>query len=184
MRGKSHITLGQYLIRHYMQNLPGHHIKAFLIGCIEPDRNPATYIKGSLRCQWLRGHNYRNARRFMRKISIRLEQKQTLNVLDYYALGKLIHYTADAFTSAHNADFAATLSDHRLYEIQLQDYFLAYLKEDPAVNPHTAKSIMEVIGRYHREYSRQLSDVHRDSTFALHACCSVLSILTFSPTIR
>lgn len=57
MRGKSHRCLGQYLVEHYMENIPGRYVKAFLVGCIEPDRNPVTYLKGSLRFQWLRGHN-------------------------------------------------------------------------------------------------------------------------------
>ena len=92
MRGKSHRCLGKYLVQHYMSDTPERYVKAFLLGCIEPDRNPATYLKGSIRCQWLRGHNYRNARRFMRAISARLEKKEKLGLFDYYTLGKLIHY--------------------------------------------------------------------------------------------
>lgn len=177
MRGKSHISLGHYLIDHYLPTLPRHYQHAFLLGCIEPDRNPATYLKGSLRFQWLRGHNYYNARRFMHRISIRLEQKDSLNLFDYYTLGKLIHYTADAFTFAHNANFPENLSDHRSYEVQLQDHFLAYLQEQPQVDVRLARSIMEGIGSYHREYSSVKTDIHRDSRFALQACCCVLAIL-------
>ena len=98
MRGKSHRCLGQYLVEKYMPHAPKRYIRAFLIGCIEPDRNPVTYLKGSIRCQWLRGHNYENARRYMRRLSERLERKERLFLIDYYALGKLIHYTVDAFT--------------------------------------------------------------------------------------
>jgi len=96
MCGKSHISLGHYLIDRYFSWQPRRYRQAFLLGCIEPDRNPATYLKGSFRSQWLRGHNYRNARHFMARISSRLEKKETLNLFDYYTLGKLIHYTADA----------------------------------------------------------------------------------------
>ena len=81
MRGKSHLCLGQYLTERYMQDAPKRCVKAFLVGCVEPDRNPITYLKGSLHFQWLRGHNYRNARRFMRRISTRLENKRSLNLL-------------------------------------------------------------------------------------------------------
>lgn len=177
MRGKSHICLGQYLITHYMQDLPRRYTRAFLLGCIEPDRNPATYLKGSIRWQWLRGHNYLNARRFMRRVSARLEQKDTLRLFDYYTLGKLIHYTADAFTFAHNDSFPENLSDHREYEVQLQNHFLAYIQEDPQVDIRLARTIMEGIGSYHREYSSQDTDIFRDSRFALQACCCVLAIL-------
>ena len=124
MRGKSHRCLGKYLVQHYMSDTPERYVKAFLLGCIEPDRNPATYLKGSIRCQWLRGHNYRNARRFMRAISARLEKKEKLGLFDYYTLGKLIHYTTDAFTYAHNDTFPTALSDHREYEAALRKAIL------------------------------------------------------------
>ena len=122
MRGKSHRCLGKYLVQHYMSDTPERYVKAFLLGCIEPDRNPATYLKGSIRCQWLRGHNYRNARRFMRAISARLEKKETLGLFDYYTLGKLIHYTTDAFTYAHNDTFPTAM--HISAVIAIEDKLL------------------------------------------------------------
>lgn len=183
MRGKSHRYLGQYLVRHYMNNVPQLYKKAFLIGCVEPDRNPATYLKGSIRCQWLRGHNYRNARRFMRSISCRLEKKEKLSFFDYYTLGKLIHYTTDAFTYAHNDTFPTNLSDHREYEVALQEHFLAYIEEDPEVDPKVARSIMEAIYSYHQEYEDQESSIHIDSRFALAACCCVVAVLFPKPIL-
>lgn len=177
MRGKSHISLGHYLLRRYLPDLPKRYCSAFLLGCIEPDRNPATYLKGSLRCQWLRGHNYRNAKRFMGRISLRLEQKKRWNLFDYYTLGKLIHYTADAFTYAHNESFTDKLSDHREYEAKLQNHFLDYLQDNPQVDVRLARSIMDGIACYHREYTSESHDIHRDSRFALQACCCVLAIL-------
>ena len=177
MRGKSHRCLGRYLVEHYMSHVPERCVRAFLLGCIEPDRNPATYLKGSLRCQWLRGHNYRNARRFMRRISQRLESKAKLNLFDYYTLGKLIHYTADAFTQAHNHTFSTNLNEHREYEAAMQEHFLNYLQEDPQVNPRAARTIMGAIYRYHLEYEEQEADIYTDSQFVLWACCSVLAML-------
>lgn len=184
MRGKSHICLGKYLVEHYMPDIPKPCIRAFLLGCIEPDRNPVTYLKGSIRCQWLRGHNYLNARRFMRKISQRLEKKQGhLSLFDFYTLGKLIHYTTDAFTYAHNDTFPTNLSDHREYEVALQDHFLAYMQDDPKVDPQTARSIMDAIYRYHREYEKLETDIYIDSRFALAACCCVVALLFAKPII-
>jgi len=177
MRGKSHICLGKYLIEHYMEDIGRFHQKLFLIGCIQPDRNPLTYLKGSFRFQLLRGHNYNNARRFMQRISIRLEQRDRLKIYDYYTLGKLIHYTADAFTSAHNASFPDSISDHKVYEAKLQEDFLSYLQQDPQVHICPANSIMESIGNYHREYTKRHFSVHRDCAYALQACCCVLAVL-------
>lgn len=183
MRGKSHRCLGQYLAEHYLTDVPKPFVNAFLIGCVEPDRNPVTYLKGSLRCQWLRGHNYRNARRFMRQISWRLEKKEKLNLYDYYTLGKLIHYTTDAFTYAHNDMFSTNLGEHREYEAALQEHFLHYLQEDPEVDPHTARSIMEAIYSYHREYEHLDADIYTDARFALTACCCVLAVLFAKPIL-
>lgn len=177
MRGKSHISLGHYLLDRYLPDLPKCHRRAFLLGCIQPDRNPVTYLKGSVRHQWLRGHNYLNARRFMGKMAARLEKKEKLQLFDYYTLGKLIHYTADAFTFAHNESFSEKLSGHHAYEVRLQNYFLLYLQKNPKVEICSARTIMESIGIFHRMYCAESADIHRDSRFVLQACCSVLAIL-------
>lgn len=181
MRGKSHICLGEYLVEHFMADVSGQKKRAFLVGCLEPDRNPFTYLKGSLRFQWLRGHNYQNARRYLRRISARLEQKDRWNLYDYYTLGKLIHYTADAFTYAHNDTFSQDLSDHRQYEVTLQEHFLAFMKQDPQVNIKIARSVMDVISSYHSLYEQQDANIHMDSWFALTACCCVLAVLFAKP---
>lgn len=182
MRGKSHQSLGHFLTREFPENTPKRHIQAFLLGCIEPDRNPVTYLKGSIRCQWLRGHNYENALRYMRRISARLEKKERWNLLDWYTLGKLIHYTADAFTYAHNRTCPSDLTVHREYEEKLQNYFLEYLKGDPCVDATAARTIMETITSQHREYMDLPVSIHTDAKFALSACCCVLAIL-FTPRI-
>lgn len=183
MRGKSHRCLGQYLSKHYMKDAPKGCIAAFLFGCVEPDRNPVTYLKGSLRCQWLRGHNYRNARRYMRKLSLRLQKKKNWKLPDYYSLGKLIHYTADAFTLAHNDTFSPELSDHRAYEEKLQIHFLEFMAQDPQVDLKMAQTVMEAISQYHREYEKEAAGVLTDSRFALTACCCVAAILLTKPIL-
>lgn len=177
MRRKSHRDLGCYLADRYMSHVSQIKIQAFLLGCVEPDHNPATYLKGSFRCQWLRGHNYRNARRFMRRVSRRLEAKENLNLWDFYTLGKLIHYVADAFTLAHNDCFTPDLSAHREYEARLQEHFLRYLQEDPTVDPNTAASVMEAVYRYHDLYEQQVPDIHTDARYALNACCCVAALV-------
>ena len=183
MCGKSHLCLGHYLTSQYLSGLPRRYRRAFLLGCIEPDRNPITYLKGSLHCQWLRGHNYLNARRFMARIAARLERKKQLNLFDYYTLGKLIHYTADAFTFAHNDTFPCSLSLHRSYEVHLQAYFLDYLKNPPHLDIQLSDTVMKGISSYHQTYSQQQSDIHRDSRFVLQACCCVLAALIFPQAV-
>ena len=177
MRGKSHQLLGKYLTRHFPENTPRCHVRAFLFGCIQPDRNPATYLKGSVRSRWFRGHNYENAKRYMKRISTRLENKHHWNILDWYTLGKLIHYTADAFTYAHNECFGTDLHLHQVYEAALQDHFLAYLGSNPDITAETLPSVCDVIHHYHGLYRRSRRGFETDSLFALTASCCVLATL-------
>ena len=177
MRGESHIALGHYLMDQYLSNIPGYCKTAFLLGCIQPDKNPATYLKGSLRCQWLRGHNFSNAHSFMKRVSHRLERKDKLHLFDYYTLGKLIHYTADAFTAPHNAYFPKNLHQHRQYEQLLHHCFLQYLRNTPLPRIQCGKSIIESITDNHSAYLCKEASIHQDAHFALHACCCVLAIL-------
>ena len=173
MRGKSHQQLGQYLADRYMSEVPHHYVSAFLLGCIEPDRNPATYLKGSFRSQWLRGHNYQNASPFMARLARRLERKKKLGLLGYYTLGKLIHYTTDAFTSAHNSHFSENLADHREYEVALQNHFLEYIAQKPTFWTGTKRTVMRTIQDYHEEYLRRPTHIHTDTRFAIIVCCMV-----------
>lgn len=177
MRGKSHIHLGKFIIRHYMESTGAFHQKLFLLGCIQPDKNPLTYLKGSARCRWLHGHHFHNAEKFMCRISRRLEKRRQLSPLDCYTFGKLIHYTADAFTYVHNDSFSGSLSCHRDYEKKLQKYFLFYLFQTPKPDISSSLSIMETIRQYHREYCTRSQSILTDSAYTLHASCCVAALL-------
>ena len=177
MRGKSHICLGQYLIEHYMKHAGELRQKVFLFGCVQPDRNPFTYLKGSLRCRWLQGHNYGNAERFLGRIIRRLERRKFLRIRDYYTLGKLVHYTADAFTYAHNEGFPSGLSGHREYERALQECFLTYLRQADKPDAACTGSAMDIIKDLHESYTLQMGSMHTDCVFALQACCRILTAL-------
>lgn len=177
MRGKSHRLLGQYLVRQYMPDAPKRYVRAFLIGCIEPDRNPMTYLKGSVHFQWLRGHNYENARRFICRLAQRLERKETLSLFDYYTLGKLIHYTTDAFTYAHNQDFPKDLKEHREYERELQEYFVRYIQDHPILCLRTSGDAVNTIQENHRRYMCRPGSILRDSRYAFTVCCLVTAAI-------
>lgn len=177
MRALSHKTLANYLAEQYLHHAPKRYVRAFVIGCIEPDRNPATYLKGSLRREFLRGHNYENARRYMMRIARHLEQKKNWHLLDYYTMGKLIHYTTDAFTYAHNSAFGSRLSDHRQYEHLLQKHFLNYLTNNPCVTVRRFRTVTDAITFFHADYRRSPAGIRTDSHYALRACSCVLATL-------
>lgn len=180
MKSTSHHLLAQHLVDIYLFNYSASSKRAFALGCVQPDRNPTTYIKGSIRNQWLRGHNWENARRYIRRIGKRLEKRKRFRVSDFYQLGKLIHYTADAFTYAHNDHFHQSLADHRGYERRLHKYLIGYLD---AVNGPVEDnipcdlSVFEFITRSHSRYMRCHPGVHTDAQYCVHACRHVLFML-------
>ena len=101
-----------------------------------------------------------------------------MNLYDYYTLGKLIHYTADSFTYAHNINFSKALSLHRAYESELQIHFLRYIQTDPYVEICQSQTIIDGIVRCHQQYFRGNPSIHRDCKFSLQACCCILVFLT------
>ncbi|MBQ7817665.1 MAG: zinc dependent phospholipase C family protein [Oscillospiraceae bacterium] len=173
IKTKSHKSLGLYLVQNYLQITPRRHTFAFLLGCTQPDLNPTTYLKGSMRSKWLRGHNWSNASRYMARLSRRLEKRSKLRLWDFYAMGKLIHYTVDAFTSSHNDHFPTQLQAHRQYENQLQIYFLEYLEQSGSIRIPATGSVMDAIRTYHEEYIAAPADIHRDSRY----CVLVTSLI-------
>ena len=181
MRGKSHCQLGSFLAATYFPHIPAIYRRAFLLGCIEPDRNFATYFKGSIRAQWLRGHNFENAKRYMTKIAKRLENKPHWNALDYYTAGKLIHYTMDAFTYAHNASFPTDLREHKKYEDALQEYFLTFLRNRSVMERRPGPNVMDTISRNHRDYLSRTPDIFRDARYAFSVSCCVAGMLACRP---
>ncbi len=177
IKAHSHRMLGRFLADQYLCGAPRRYVRAFLFGCTEPDKNPATYLKGTLRVQPLRGHNWQSAQKYMQRIARRLERRKKLRLLDYYTLGKLIHYITDAFTHTHNASFREDLLAHRRYEHQLQDRFLAMLDTLPHCSRGISGSIMDAIFSFHREYSRTDAGVDTDCRYTLLAAHHVLRML-------
>lgn len=178
MRRKSHHMLGIFLAERYLRNIRTIQRKVFLFGCTEPDFNPSTYLKGSIRAKWLRGHNFENANHFAAHLAERLENKQQYSMWDYYSLGKLLHYTADAFTLAHNAVFPPDIQQHREYEAKLQDCFLSVLPSHLPENAHPELSVHQYVLEMHDRYLLQPPGIETDICYILMVCCTVVQKLT------
>ena len=174
MKAVSHFQLGIFLAENYMHDSPRRYTRAFILGCVEPDKNPATYFKGSLRNAWLRGHNWDSANRYIQKICRRLERKEQLHLFDYYNLGKLIHYTADAFTYTHNRCFRDGLRAHRRYEKGLHTYFSLYLSTTPCPDGLHSGTAADTIHSYHSDYMARSAGVHTDAEYTVTVCTAVL----------
>lgn len=173
----SHRMLGKYLTDVYFSHIPKRYTKAFLLGCIQPDRNPATYLKGSFRIQPLRGHHWKSSRNYMQRIANRLQCKNKLRLIDFYTMGKLIHYTVDAFTASHNEHFPMDLSTHRAYECQLQDRFLSYIRQNRSIFFDTQGNVMDAIRQYHRTYTNSKDLFAADCHYSVLVSSLVVSML-------
>ena len=168
MKQESHKLLGYYLMNRAGEGYAPRHRAAFLLGCVEPDRNPLTYIKGSYRAQWMRGHNFLNAQRLMARLCRGLEGRESWRMLDYYRLGKLIHYTADAFTFAHNAMFQEDIRQHLVYEGHLQKHFKQLLEEERALPCLPFEmAAYDLIRRHHQDYETAQRTVETDAEYIL-----------------
>lgn len=124
MRTRDHKQLGLELENLFPETVTDLQRRLFLIGCVEPDKNPLTYLKGSMKYQTFHGHNYLNSKNKIEKYICKLSQKQEWNDKDYYNLGKLMHYIADTFTFTHNEGFYGSLKEHVAYEHELHYLFL------------------------------------------------------------
>ena len=65
MKTEDHLALGCYLLA--QENVPQlrRHCIAFLLGCIEPDYNRFSYLRGILHHRKFRGHNAENSFAFL-----------------------------------------------------------------------------------------------------------------------
>lgn len=179
MRRNSHVQLGSFLARNFMRGVPKSCVYAFRFGCVEPDMNPATYLKGSLRVQRLRGHNFNNCERYMKRVSDRLEDRGVNSIFSFYRLGRLVHYITDGFTFAHNADFPGNLREHSVYEHALHEFFPGYLRREGGslLGLRESGSAFGVIEREHARYMRQSANIARDSRYAILTALSVVGII-------
>lgn len=81
MQKRSHKLLAATLL----ENTQGFQARrfelAFLFGSFQPDCNPLTYLKGSLRAYKFRGHNYSNSQHYIYSRISRLQRRQALDHL-------------------------------------------------------------------------------------------------------
>ena len=131
MTTKSHYQFGLYLLTMIPGYLTSAEQTAFLCGCVEPDYNPGTYLKGSIHGQKLRGHNFPNMLPCMHRLFEKIRYTQSPGILCFYRLGKLTHYLMDAFTYPHNSVFYGSLKEHIRYEASLEPLFLQSLSQHP-----------------------------------------------------
>ncbi|MCI2058790.1 MAG: zinc dependent phospholipase C family protein [Oscillibacter sp.] len=148
---------------------------AFLFGSFEPDCNPLSYLKGSIRGEKFRGHNFSNSQRYIHRQILRLQNRSRWSLWQYYTLGKLTHYLADAFTFPHNETYQEGIAAHREYESRLRGQFAGYLEGKTPRAQRSCADVFAAIDRLHRQYLRAASDRQRDIRYILAANGILLS---------
>ena len=113
MQKRSHKLLASMLLESEHGFRAKRYELAFLFGSFQPDCNPLTYLKGSRRARKLRGHNFTKSRLYIESHIKLLQARTRWNIWQYYTLGKLTHYLADAFTNPHNEHYPESLIAHR-----------------------------------------------------------------------
>ena len=139
MRTADHLLLGQYRLAHYAAPALQRHRRAFLLGCVEPDGNVFSYLRGMRHGEKLRGHNAESASAFLSRCMADFEKSGISSAWDCFRFGTLLHYAADAFTAPHNRFWQGSLREHRAYEAALHQRFAAMLETaQPAHLPRRA----------------------------------------------
>ena len=156
---------------------------AFLFGSFQPDCNPLSYLKGSIRSYTFRGHNYTNSELYIARRIGRLQSREKgWTCWQYYTLGKLTHYLADAFTYPHNEHYPDSLLEHHRYEDALRESLCAYLSEEglgPALS--AGCELNGCLQELHRRYMDRESDLSRDVRYITQATILLMTSVPPQP---
>lgn len=171
MQKRSHTLLAAALLKNQNGLRARRYELAFLFGSFEPDCNPLSYLKGSLRSRKFRGHNYTNSDHYIANRIQRLQnRKKAWTCWQYYTLGKLTHYLADAFTYPHNENYPDSLRQHRRYEDELREYLAYYLKTwGLKAEQFSGGDLLERLQALHRQYMESVADMRRDVRYIIEA---------------
>lgn len=152
MNIKDHKNLAQWLIANKETEAPISGIErvAFILGNMEPDMNPLTYFRGFFCHTRMRGHNYENALKKVRKLLAGIEKKAGAaksrkrgRIGQFFLAGVLMHYVADAFTWPHNEAYGGSLKDHVIYEVNMHQIWKSGIVRVPCRAVWNANDMQE-----------------------------------------
>ena len=169
MKTADHLLLGQYLLERYGTPQLRRHSRAFLLGCVEPDYNVFSYLRGMRYYEKFHGHNAENSFEFLSHCCADFRKNGVYSQWDYFRLGTMIHYAADAFTAPHNSFWTGSLSEHCAYEAELHQKFGELLK-----NAHPDVISYREYVPLHKAYCVDTPGMETDFRYILTACLSLL----------
>ena len=170
MQMKDHKILAKFLAAKLGTNISKFYKNMFILGNIEPDMNPFTYLHGWFFGEKFHGHNYENILPVMRKLFDSLKKKEHFGMWEYYYLGKLIHYVADSFTFVHNKEYSGSIKEHRSYERELHEKFSSMIqKQKSAGKMRLAADSFVAIEILHGAYVLETGSIEKDCRYIIRA---------------
>ena len=169
MKKRSHKLLASTLLEYKHGFCARRYEWAFLFGSFQPDCNPLTYLKGSLRAYKFRGHNFSNSQAYINAHILRLQRRARWNIWQYYTLGKLTHYLADAYTYPHNPDYPNSMLDHHNYETDLRQFMRGYLAHRHLQRQQARRDLVAALEELHEQYMATRASMIRDANYILTA---------------
>ena len=169
MQKRTHTLLARRLLR-TETGFPAKRFEgAFLFGSFQPDVNPFSYLKGSLHYHKLKGHNYVNSRAYINSKITKLQRRRRWTMWQYYTLGKLTHYLADAYTYPHNENYPNTMIDHHCYETDLRRFMQGYLEHRCIRRQQVRRDLIAALEELHQQYMDTHASMVRDADYILKA---------------
>lgn len=169
-----HLALGHFLLSEAEQRKFHCRKRAFLLGNVEPDFNVVTYMYGIKKEKKPCGHNAEYALKHIAKSLNGFQKGGVQTTKDFYLLGTIMHYAADAFTFPHNLHWSGGLSQHAAYEASLHENFTEKLKISFEEEPHTEfMSIFRYVLQKHMEYKNTHPGIETDCNYIISVCRTI-----------
>lgn len=188
MISKDHRMLGEVLARHMIKNTSPLAAHLFVTGCVFPDYNPLTYLRGLCMGNPFKTHFLFLSYPEILRLCNKLEKRKKLYIGDYYTLGILLHYAADAFTFPHNEHYKGSLMEHAKYEAnQLHKTFEQYLTDEFCVemyyNTDNTQNIESIFSELHDSYMQTEPSTLCDSKYICQICAIICAKILEKETI-
>lgn len=183
MKKVDHELFGRHLIDVMGDRFDEKYTPKFLMGCTAPDRNPFTYMRGSVKCKMFKGHNFRNTRGVIRRNIKLLAGKSNWGGSEYYRMGKMIHYITDAFTFPHNEEFIGSIKRHVQYEVKLHQYLFSSIGRKTLLDRSIENKVGKEFDLYqyylqkHRQYIEAFKGFENDVTYMKEVTINIMSKL-------
>ena len=172
MKTETHLKYAYYLKEKYLSFCSSYDKGALVWGCVEPDVNLFSYLKG-FRIKPFYGHNRENTTRYISKTVLKSENGQ----IGCFGLGRLVHYVCDAFTLPHNQLFICNMKEHNQYEKRLHYILTDMYSDDRPIKYRNISSgglnheLSVLCDRYYRSVHSEVNDAE----FIISAVNSVMT---------